>query len=306
MANLSQCSSPVKLRAVRPGTQVKSCVAVLLGIEHAREVTLRSGDKAMRASLFLADESKPLGVELTVWGANALRIAYLRPLLILHVPNVSLRVSQYGVESLTCGAPQNIRPIDETTCDCAKSSVTSDLISWNRLRHGALDGVVMRATPAPAKIRSRPRNNVTENSRPSTTAQLPVRWVRGRVSSVKIRSVHQDIATALQAGVVKKCKGCGVESGKSCSCAHGVGFDCMLDEKKVAVRVEFGDDIVVHCAGKDLALLLMMEPEELQDSKNAQRAARILGSLAADFGEFDIGTQHIPGEPIPRLRALRF
>ncbi len=301
MPNSSCHASPVKLAALRPGVQAGVCVAVLLGIERAREVTLRSGDKATRASLYLADESKPLGVELTVWGANALRIAYLRPLVILHVPGVSLRVSQYGVESLTCAAPQNIITIDETSCECRKSTVAAEVAAWNQYRHSALNGVVLRAAPPPT-------TEVPSRSVPAEPpkAEYPVEWVRGRVSGMRIRSVHKDIATALRNAVIRRCKGCGVSTTQNCSCAHGVGVEHVLDEDAVAVRVEFGDDIVAHSAGADLALLLLFEPAELEDMNNAERAARVLGALAADKGEFDIGIQQVRGEPVPRLRSLRF
>lgn len=70
--------------------------------------------------------------------------------------------------------------------------------------------------------------------------------------------------------------------------------------------MEFGDEIVANCGKKDLALLLVIEAEELQDSNNDLRDATISGTQAADVGEFEIATQHVPDEPMPRLRAIRF
>ena len=94
--------------------------------------------------------------------------------------------------------------------------------------------------------------------------------------------------------MIRLYKGCGAQSNKNISRAHGVGFDFIIDEDKVAIRLEFGDDIVVPDGGKYLTSFSTVLPEELQYSDDAQRGARILGSFAADVDEFEITTQHVP------------
>lgn len=242
------CSPAESIAALKPGVPASALVAVLLGIEPAKEVDTKMGDRTFRCVLSVADASRPTGVELTVWGPNALRLAYLRPLQIIHIPSVTLRIRTWNnfrnethtIESIHTEAPHKIRYlVEETECSCAKSEVARELAVWNHAKHGELANVVLsaRTTSVVPKKRKRNENNninsrhmerkggeeeayaADENGqvKPDNSNAAPIRWIRGVIKSLCIRGNSNtdgggnedvNVGKMLQDAVVKLCRTC--------------------------------------------------------------------------------------------------
>jgi len=244
----SSCALAKSIAALSPAVPAGALVAVLLGIEPAKEVETRTGDRTLRCVLTVADASRPTGIEITVWGTNALRLAYLRPLQIIHIPWVTLRNRTWTKQTKTTTTeiihtetPHKIRHLlddIEDRCDCAKSQVAKDLALWNHTKHGELTNVVLSARPPVGRIpiprnaedshlqvnRKRKREqctNADENGQVAANSSggTTIRWIRGVIKDVCIRAGDNtngdgvekqdiDVGKMLQKAVVKLCRTC--------------------------------------------------------------------------------------------------
>lgn len=311
---MSKCYPVQSISHVQPGFTAPTLLAVLLGINGPREVVIRNGVRASErqvvASLYIADASEPLGVELSVWGENARRLANLSPMSVLHIPAVTKRTPN----TLVCDRPHHITTLKRSDCNCKSSPTAIALKQWHRRFHGPLANTSMRCDSksipsiVPTDASTGDRSTATAGDR----AQLPndnLHWMRGRVTSVRIRTSDpnqaEDIPSALQHAVIRRCAACGGTTNDVCACPP-CESEYQLDERRIAVRVELDKSIVAYCTGADLARLILYEPRELLDIHAATRAAAVLHALAADKSLLHIALRREPSESLPRLHELRF
>lgn len=302
----ARCGCATVLGDLKVARESSVVLAVLLGVEPAHQITLKSGESTLVASLYIADSTTPLGIELRVWGANAHRIAHLRPLHILHLPSVTLRVSPKGLRSLACNAPHRIERLDATTCACKSTPAAHALAEWSQHRHGALTRAILR----PASPEHLPRAFAAPplDAPPVDAPRSAVEWTPARIKGVRMRADNRDPAAAIKGAVRTKCGACG---GHACKCGASTVY---LDEEAVAVRIELEktgvqvERVVTHCAGIDLARLLLIDDISslLTDPQAPRRAARALAALAADSAVFHVKLERVEGEPFPRFRSIRF
>lgn len=316
------CGPPVPLANLREGHPPSPVVAIVLGLTPPAEVTLRSGEGVLVSSLALADASAPLGLELRVWGAACIRLGYLRPLDAVHVPEVTLRRSKGGYVGLASRAPQRIVRVrlpgsltgagqaETLACRCEEGEVAERLAKWTGETHAALKGVPLRAAGENVSAPT-PRPPAPNGVRPSVDVSAargdrPVeRTVPARVTAVRIRAPSAaSLADSLAAAVADVCGACGEPGKCGCACVPRVRT------LRAAIRVELAPEaagasaLVAHCAGADLARLLLSTPDGIV-ADGGKGAGRVLKAIAEDQSVVEAVLVEGDGG-VTTLKGLRF